>query len=289
MVVVMTGSPQASAYPGPSAEVWAKRAAKEAEGSKLRTNAFEELRQQVLTKKQREDKEKKAKKAEAERKFREEQAARAAKAEAERAQRNKVRGQSLAQIESEKAKTAREERIREANRVAMAKMRIKDQADGVMAEDELEMVIDAGDVKFSTEIAKEALRQRRIQEEEAERHEIEAKLAREKKAMEKEAADKARRDEMTRAQREENYRIKKEMAAQTKREQEKAAAAEEHQKKLRAAYRKKNDEYDAWLGKGDILRDEMELMNERREGSAMHKGGRFSGVPDTKVDGKGNQ
>lgn len=74
------------------------------------------------------------------------------------------------------------------------------------------------------------------------------------------------------------------MFAQERQEQEEAAI-----KKRRQAERKKNDEYDKWLGKGDILRDEMELMNERREGSSMSKGAKFSGIPDTKVDGKGNQ
>ena len=37
MVVVMTGSPVAKAYPGPNAELWAKRAQKELDRSELRT------------------------------------------------------------------------------------------------------------------------------------------------------------------------------------------------------------------------------------------------------------
>jgi len=289
MVVVMTGSPNAAAYPGPSATVWANRAKSEQAAARQQKDGFEELREQVLTKKERENQEKREKKREAERKFRAAQKARADKQQTERAERARVRGSSLQEIESEHQKAMREERIREQSRLELAKMRIDSQAQGVLDEDQLEAVIDAGDVLLEKERAREADRQRRMQEDNDARHAAEEKAAREYRAQLKEAEAKAKRDEEEARERALQYEVKKEMARETKKEREKQETKAAEMRRKRTEERKKADKYDAWLGKGDLLRDEQELMNERREGSAMHKGGRFSGVPDTKVDGKGNQ
>jgi hypothetical protein len=289
MVVSMSGSPKPSAYPGPSAEVWAKRAEKEMKQQTERGKQFEELRSQVLSKKQAADKAKKDKKTEDERKFRALQAERAKKQADERSLRASVRNTSLNTIRKEHEKALREERMREHSRIQLGKMRIAEQGQSVLNEDVIETILDAGDVQFAQEQAKQAVIQRRLQEEADAEHEAQAKAAREAKAKEKEAKDRMAREERERQERENNYRIKKEMGERTRKQREADAAKEAAKKKLQAAERKKNDEYAAWLAKGDLLRDEMELMNERREGSAMHKGARFSGIPDTKVDGKGNQ
>jgi hypothetical protein len=50
MVVVMTGSPKVSAYPGPSAQVWANRVIEERTKSAERTKAFGDLKSHVMTK-----------------------------------------------------------------------------------------------------------------------------------------------------------------------------------------------------------------------------------------------
>jgi hypothetical protein len=287
MPVTMSGSPVS--YPGPSGEVWAKRQAMEHAKAKQLKAGYSELNRQKMEKKELEEKARKEKKAEDERKFKAAQEARAKKQAQDRTYRAKVREKSLEQINSEHQKYLREERIREQSRIQLAKMRIQEQGQGVLNEDLIEQVLDAGDVEFSTKIAEEAMQQRRVQEELDAEHEAELKYQRDLKAKQKEMEEKQKHDEERRQQREQASRIKKEMAQQTKRERERAEKKEKEAKARRDQERKKNDEYQAWLAKGDLMRDEQELMNERREGSAMHKGSRFSGIPDTKVDGKGNQ
>ena len=289
MVVVMTGSPLASAYPGASAEKWAKDAQKDMAKSKERTAGFEELRQQKLGRKQKQDAAKAKAKAQAEAAFQKRNADRKASQTAERALRARVRGESLTTIQTEHESYLADERKLEKRRLEMARMRIGEQGMSVLPEDQMEAILDAGDVHLRAEIAKEADDQRKLVEEQRQNHEAEEKAERERKAKEKEMEAKAARDGAARKERDENYRIKKEMAAKTRQEQDKESLKEAEMKKRRNTQRKQNDEYDAWLGKGDLLRDEEELMNERREGSAMHKGGRFSGIPDMVVDGKGNQ
>ena len=112
---------------------------------------------------------------------------------------------------------------------------------------------------------------------------------REAKAMAKEAELKRKRDEEESQQKHQSYETKKEMARETRKNREMAETKAAEMRRRRTEERKRADKYDAWLGQGDVLRDEQELMNERREGSAMHKGARFTGIPDMKVDGKGNQ
>uniref|UniRef100_A0A7S2JTC1 Uncharacterized protein n=1 Tax=Haptolina brevifila TaxID=156173 RepID=A0A7S2JTC1_9EUKA len=285
----MTGSPNAASYPGPSAGVWASRAVGEKKGSKERTQGFEELRQSVLTKKQREEKERKDKRKEDERKFKAAQKARADKQKAERTERMRVRGESLETIETNHQKYLREEREHEEAQAELARLRINSQAAAVLEEDQLEAVLDIGDVLLEKERAEEADRQRRAREEADARHEAEAKAAREAKAMAKEAELKRKREEEQARQRARQYETKKDMAREVRRQREMEETKTAEMRRRRTEERKRVDKYDAWLGQGDILRDEMELMNERREGSAMHQGGRFSGIPDMKVDGIGNQ
>jgi len=285
----MTGSVKPEAYPGPSAQVWANRAVSEKAQASAQKKGYNELKDATMSKKQQELMAKKEAKALAEAKFKADQEKRRAKEAAERAVRKDVRGQSLATIEGERQKARAEARMKEENDAAMARLRIAEQNSGMQFEDQVEAVIDAGDSEFQAQVAKTALAQRKMQEENDARHEAEAKAEREAKAAAKESADKQKRDDEMKRQRDEAYRIKKEMAAETRRQKERQEQEEAAIKKRRQAERKKNDEYDKWLGKGDILRDEMELMNERREGSSMSKGAKFSGIPDTKVDGKGNQ
>ena len=284
----MTGSPSPSAYPSPSAEVWAKRAAKEQETNRLRTGRFEELRTQQLTKKQKDEEAKRKKKAADEAAFKKRQEDRKKAQDAERALRAKVRGESLTKIEREHQAYLEEEQKREKTRLEMARLRVAEQEKSVLVEDEMEAIIDAGDVNLRAQIAQEAMDQRRLQEEIAARHAEEDKMERERKAMQKEMEAREAREAAAKRERDEAYRIKKEMAQKVQLDNELAAAREAELKKKRNNLRKQNDDYNAWLAKGDLLRDEDELMHERREGSAMHKGARFSGIPDTKVDGKGN-
>ena len=289
MVVVMTGSPKVSSYPGPSAQVWASRVVEERTKSAERTKAFGDLKSHVMTKQEVERQAKKEAKAIAEAKYKADAEKRKAKEDAERAQRASVRHKSLEEIKRQAYKAAEEMHQMEQTKHDMARLRIKEQNSGMLYEDQIEAVLDAGDVQLQANVAKAALEQRKRQEELDAKHEAEAKADREAKAQAKEAAETKRRQEEAKKQRDDDYRIKKEMALETKRQKERLEADDAKVKKIRQAQRKKNDEYDKWLGKGDILRDEMELMNERREGSSMSKGAKFSGIPDTKVDGKGNQ
>ena len=81
------------------------------------------------------------------------------------------------------------------------------------------------------------------------------------------------------------YKIKKEMAVDTKAAR---TTEEERKKKMQARgmeERKKNDEYNEWLGK-DHIRTVAERGHERADPSKMHEGGKFSGIPTDFTPGK---
>ena len=225
MVVVMTGSVKPEAYPGPSAQVWANRAVSEKAQASAQKKGYNELKDATMSKKQQELMAKKEAKALAEAKFKADQEKRRAKEAAERAVRKDVRGQSLATIEGERQKARAEARMKEENDAAMARLRIAEQNSGMQFEDQVEAVIDAGDSEFQAQVAKTALAQRKMQEENDARHEAEAKAEREAKAAAKESADKQKRDDEMKRQRDEAYRIKKEMAAETRRQKVRRASS----------------------------------------------------------------
>ena len=134
----MTGSPNAKAYPGPSAEVWARRAQEEMKQAKHTQKKNSELREQVLTKAQKEEKRRKEKKAAEDAKFKARQQAIVDKQRAERDNRQKARADALTKIQSEHEAWQQAEQEREKRLVAQGRARTADMVDGVHSEDEIE-------------------------------------------------------------------------------------------------------------------------------------------------------
>ena len=75
------------------------------------------------------------------------------------------------------------------------------------------------------------------------------------------------------------------MEIETKKQRDEAEGREKDLRSRGLNERKKNDEYDAWLGK-DHIRTVAERSHERTDPSKMHEGGKFSGVPTDFTPGK---
>lgn len=141
MVVVMTGSPNAKAYPGPSAEVWARHAKEEIRQAKYTSKKHKELKSKVLSKVEKEEKRQKEKKAAEDAKFKARQQAIVEKQRQERDLRAKQRAEAIRKIESEHEAWKLSEEEREKRLVAQGRARTADMIDGVHGEDEIEHAI----------------------------------------------------------------------------------------------------------------------------------------------------
>jgi len=271
-VVVMTGSPNAGAYPAPSAEVWARRAQQEASKSAERTKGFEELRQQVEDKKAKAAEEKRQKKRMEDAKFKARQKALRDSQTAERTQRADQRANALAKISREHDGWVHKERERERQKVAQGNARTADMADGLHQEDEIEAAILSRENDMKTAAWESLAEQRRMDEENAAMRAAKEKAEREAKATALREQVKRQKDEEERAARELAYKIKKEMELETRKQREVESNKTADQRARALAERKKNDEYDAWLAK-DHIRTAAERAHERTDPSKMHQGG----------------
>ena len=170
MVVVMTGSPNASAYPEPSAKVFAARAQKELDTNQQRADKFKELQAEKKAKAKKQAEAKKAKKAAEDAKFKARQDDMRSKQQLDRDDRAATRAESLAKIAAEHDGWVHREEAREQQRVEQGRQRTKDMLDGVHYEDEIEAAAAAITKKMKDD-SKKALAEQRAQDEanEAER------------------------------------------------------------------------------------------------------------------------
>jgi len=277
-VVVMTGSPNASAYPEPSAEVWAKRVKEEISTAQQRTEKFQELSTQTKTKAQKDKEAKRKKKAAEDAKFKARQQALRDEQEKEREQRLAARKAALATISVEHETWQKEQ---------MAQEELVLRLSGVLPNGEVYPIANEvfTDLKFDETLqgmfdsSVEALYQQHSTEEanQADKLTVE-KAYREAKAaalregvLEKQRAEKKAATDLA-------YQIKKDMAIETKRQNQ---VEETHQKAKEAAGdkgRHANVHYGEWL-KQDHIRTIAERSHERADPSKMHEGGKFSGIP----------
>jgi len=272
MVVVMTGSPNAGAYPAPSAEVWARRAQQEASKSTERTKGFEELRQQVTDKKAKLAAEKREKKRLEDARFKARQKAVQDAKAAERTQRSAQRAAALQKISQEHEGWVHKERELEKKKISQGQTRTADMADGLHQEDEIEAALLSNENEMKTAAWESLAEQRRLDEENEALRAATEKADREAKANALREQVKRQKDEEERAARELAYKIKKDMELETRKQREVEANKAAEQRQRAMAERKKNDEYDAWLAK-DHIRTAAERAHERTDPSKMHQGG----------------
>jgi len=278
MVVVMTGSPVASAYPGPSAVVWANRAQKDIETNRQRTEEFKGLQQKQLEKAKKKADAKKAKRQEENAKFQARQQGMREKQNAERESRAARRAEMNSKISSSHDEWLARENERERQKFEGGRQHLLDIKDGVHREDEIEEEYRMRTNQMENKSKAALAEQRRVDEAfEAERlakmkadREAKANELREKIVLQKEAEARAERDLAA--------RVKKEMQIDTKKQGTVAEQRETAQRARGLDERKKNDEYDAWLAQ-DHIRTVAERSHERADPSKMHEGGKFSGIP----------